>query len=136
MNWPLFVQLSVTACVAFVGAFLAHALSSRRDRTNKKRDQRISFLIEAYRRLEFVSNRPEIEDSKPVESAMADIQLFGSPNLVRLSQEFIREFAKHRTASLDPLLEALRADLREELELEPSPGKLLFLRWSKTKNET
>jgi hypothetical protein len=131
MNWPLFTQLTVTALVAFVGAYFAQALSFRRDRTNKKRDQRISFLIDAYRRLEFVPNRPEITDSKPIESAVADIQLFGTAKQVRLVQKFVSGFAKSKSASLDPILEELRLDLRAELGLEPVPEKLLFLRWSR-----
>lgn len=134
MNWPLFIQLVVTAIVAFLSAFFAHKLSSRRDRTNRKRDQRISYLIDAYRRLEFVSNRPEIQDIKPVESAIADIQLFGSLKQVILTKEFATEFVKNRTASLNPLLEELRRDLRKELELDAIPGKLIFMRWNTNAN--
>jgi hypothetical protein len=73
MNWPLFWQLLVTAIVSFSGAWLAHAFAASRDIKNKRRDQRITFLIEAYRRLEFISNRPSLDDAQPIESAIADI---------------------------------------------------------------
>jgi hypothetical protein len=130
MNWPFFLQLLATAVVAFLGAWLAHAFSASRDRKNKRRDQRIAFLIEAYRRLEFVANRPSLTDPKPIEAAIADIQLFGSLSQIQLTRAFVTEFAKSRSASLDSILEALRKDLRAELQLESDPEeKLLFLRY-------
>lgn len=129
MNWPHFWQLLVTASVAFFGAWLAHAFAASRDRKNKRRDQRITFLIEAYRRLEFISNRPSLDDSQPIESAIADIQLFGSPSQVRLAQAFVNEFAATKSASLDTILAEVRKDLRAELQLESVPEKLLFLRF-------
>lgn len=114
-----------------MGAWLAHTFAASRDRKNKRREQRIAFLIEAYRRLEFISNRPSLTDAKPIESAVADIQLFGSPSQIQLVRTFVREFASTRSASLDPILEALRKDLRAELQLESDPEeKLLFLRYT------
>lgn len=130
MNWALFSQLAVTAVVAFAGAYLAHLFSTRRDRANAHRDRRIEYLIDAYRKLEFISNRPSLEDAAPIEKAVADIQLFGSAKQVQLAQSFVSEFAATKSASLDTLLEELRKDLRAELQLDPVPGKLLFLRWS------
>jgi hypothetical protein len=129
MNWPLFWQLLATAVVAFVGAWLAHTFAANRDLKNKRRDQRISYLIEAYRRLEFVSNRPSLTDLQPMESAVADIQLFGSPSQIRLAQAFVTEFATTKSTSLDAILTELRKDLRSELQLESVPDKLLFLRY-------
>ena len=130
MNWPLFLQLLATAIVAFIGAWLAHAFAASRDRKNKRRDQRITFLIEAYRRLEFLSNRP-LTDAKTLESAIADIQLFGSTSQIDLVQKFVHEYAQTKSASLNPRLIALRKDLRAEFQLESLPDdKLLFSRYT------
>jgi len=129
MNWTLFCQLLVTALVSFGGAWVAHIFAGNRDRLNKRRDQRITFLIEAYRRIEFISNRPEIADPEPMESAFADLQLFGSAHQVSLTQKFISDFASTKTGSGNELLRELRKDLRAELDLEPVPDKLLFLRY-------
>ena len=129
MNWALFSQLLVTATVAFTGAFLAHVLSAKRDRTNARRVRRTEFLIDAYRKLESIANRSHVVDTAPVESAISDIQLFGSPEQVQLAQSFATEFAAARTASLDILLRALRKDLRAELELERVPDRTVFFRW-------
>jgi hypothetical protein len=130
MDWSQFLQLLITVVVAFLGAWMGHAFEASRDRKNKRRDQRITYLIEAYRQLEFVSNRPSLDDAKPIESAIADIQLFGSPSQVRLTQAFVVEFAANKSASLDTILEELRNDLRTELQLGKVPSKLLYLRLS------
>lgn len=129
MNWPLFWQLLVTATVAFIGSWLAHFFAARRDRKNKQRDLRISFLIEAYRRLEFIANRPSLDDAKSIESAVADIQLFGTSSQVRLIQSFATKFATTQTAPLDTILSELRKDLRAELQFESVPDTLLFFRY-------
>jgi hypothetical protein len=129
MNWPLFWQLLATAVVAFSGAWLAHAFAASRDRKNKRRDQRIAFLIDAYRRLEFISNRPTLDDAQAIESPIADIQLFGSPSQVAMVQSFVAEFAVKKAASLDTILAELRKDLRAELQLDRVPDKLVFLRF-------
>jgi hypothetical protein len=115
--------------VAFSGAWLAHAFAASRDRKNKRRDQRIAFLIDAYRRLEFISNRPTLDDAQAIESPIADIQLFGSPSQVAMVQSFVAEFAVKKAASLDTILAELRKDLRAELQLDRVPDKLVFLRF-------
>jgi hypothetical protein len=78
MNWQLLGPLLVTTAVAIGGWFVAHALTSRRDRSNKQREHRISYLIEAYRSLELCAHRIDNLDCVKLESAVADIQLFGS----------------------------------------------------------
>src|SRR5947209_333951 len=111
MNWPLFWQLLVTAIVAFVGAWIAHRLAEARDRTNKRREQRISFLIDAYRRIESAVNpHDDRSAAAALESAVADIQLFGNRRQVELVQAFIAEFADRKSAATDVLLNELRRD--------------------------
>lgn len=124
MDWQLLTPLAA----AIVGGFVVHGLTVRRDRSNKRRDQRIGYLIEAYRRLESCAQRHGPFNAVKLESAVADIQLFGSPRQVQLVQEFADEFAAQRGASLNALLRDLRCDLREELKLESVPGRILHLR--------
>jgi hypothetical protein len=136
MNWPLFWQLLVTAIVAFCGAWLAHSFVINRDRKNKRRDERIVYLIDAYRKLESISNRSSestldrfASDIVCLESAIADIQLFGSIEQICLARAAVTEFVTTKSVSLDDLLEEIRKDLRMELQLEPVTGKLVFLRF-------
>ncbi|MDD2913704.1 MAG: hypothetical protein PHP70_00145 [Gallionella sp.] len=128
MNWQLLAPLLVTTVIAIVGWFAAHALTTRRDLANKRREQRIGYLIEAYRRLESCAHRGDHLDFSKLESAVADIQLFGTPHQVNLVQSIITEFAAGGSASMDTLFQDLRRDLRTELKLETVPDKVLHIR--------
>jgi hypothetical protein len=130
MQWQLLTPLAA----AVVGGFVVHMLTARRDRANKRREQRSGYLIEAYRRLESSTQRHGPLDASKLESAVADIQLFGSPSQVQLVQEFAAEFAAQRGASLDALLRELRRDLRVELNLESVPDRILHLRIKNDEN--
>ncbi len=118
------------AVVAFCGAWLAHGFSAERDLTNKRREQRINFLITAYRGIESAANRQDNSFTPAFESAVADIQLFGTPSQVELVQSVIVEFAKHNNVSTDDILIELRRDLRRELGFESVPDSLKFLRFT------
>ena len=67
-------------------------------------------------------------DERKLESAVADIQLFGTPRQVDLVQRFACDFAAKGGASLDELLADLRTDLRAELNLEAVPENVVHLR--------
>jgi hypothetical protein len=108
-----------------------HYLSMRRDLTNERRKLRVSYLLEAYRKLEGAANRDDPKTCRhDFESAVADIQLLGSSHQVALARQFAIEMARDRTSSLDDLLFDLRQSLRSELELEPVSEKVIFLRFS------
>lgn len=118
-----------TAALVVLGWRVAHRHEMERDRAAKRTELRVQYLIEAYRRLEYVSNRPVAPETAPdFEKAIADIQLFGTPTQVQYAQDFAQGFARAGTASLDPLLADLRQDLRKELGLGPVPTRIKFLR--------
>ncbi len=106
---------------AVVGGLVVHLLSGRRDRANKRKEQRVMYLIEAYRRLEDCSQQFGAADK-------GKIQLFGTPRQVDLVQRFASDFAARGGASLDELLADLRTDLRAELNLEAVPENIVHLR--------
>ena len=135
MNWNLLGPMLVTLAVAIGGWFIGHLLAAKRDRKNKIRELRVNYLIEAYRRMESCANRGRETDTRQLESAVADIQLFGTPRQVKLVQNFISEFAEKRNASMDELLQELRHDLREELQLDPVLNQTLHLRWTLGKDD-
>jgi hypothetical protein len=129
MNTTAIIPIIVTALVAMVGWFIVHQLSISRDIKNKRTELKIKYLIEAYRKLENISHRdnPNMQD---FESAIADIQLFGTKRQVELAQKIATEFAKNKTVSLNDLLSDLREDLRKLLHLEQLPDQpLIILRW-------
>ena len=130
MDLKLLITLLIPTVVAVASWFVGSWLSVRRDLSSKRRDTRVDYLIEAYRRLESGSNRTPTPSSRAaIESAIADVQLFGSAKQVAAAQEFGRLMAESGEASLDALLIDLRNDLRSELQLEPVTGRLKFIRF-------
>jgi hypothetical protein len=122
MDWNLFSQLLVTFSVAALSWWFAHHFSARRDLANERRKLRVSYLLEAYRKLERASNRDDLKSYwTDFESAIADIQS-------SLARQFATGMAAHHTASLDELIFDLRQSLRSELELEPVSDKVVYLR--------
>ena len=130
VDWKLFAQLLVTVVVALSGGWLGHRLAARRDLLNERRKLRVTYLLEAYRKLEDAGNRSDSERTWPLfESAIADIQLLGSPNQVKLARRFALDMAQHHTALLDPLVNDLRQSLRKELELPEVRETVVYLRF-------
>jgi len=131
MNTNLLIPLLITSGVTIFGWFIIHVLISNRDRINKQRDLKINYLIEAWRKLESASNRENkitSEQESDIESAIADIQLFGSKKQIVLARKFVEEFVKNKTAELNELLHELRQDLRKEINLEETTEKISHIR--------
>lgn len=87
--------------------------------------------IQAWERLEKASNRQDNSYNTDIETAIADIQLFGTKRQIELAQQFAEEIARNKESSTLELLILLREDLRKELRLEKVPRKFKFLRFSK-----
>jgi hypothetical protein len=124
------LTLLIPTAVAIVSWFVGSWLSVRRDRANKRRDLRLQFLIEAYRRLATATNRKETDAAyfSGLDSALVDVQLFGREDQIAAAQEFAKLLAERREAQLDKLLSILRNDLRRELKLESVDGPIVVLR--------
>ncbi len=114
-----------------IGWKVTHRNEMERSRAAKRRELKVQYLIDAFRKLEYVSNRPISPETAPdFEKAIADIQLFGTARQVELAQQFAVGMAESSTHSLDPLLADLRQSLRNELDLECLLDKLKYLRFS------
>jgi hypothetical protein len=136
MNTELLLPLLITTFVAMVGWVVVHGLNSRRDFLNKRRELRIQYLIEAYRRLESASHANNSKERNvAVESAIADIQLFGTLEQIQLAVRFAGELSQKRTASLDELLSDLRDNLRFELNLQKTSVGIKHLRFESESQE-
>lgn len=114
------VSILIPAAIVILGWIVAHELNLRRDTFAKRRDLRVHYLIDAYRKLENNSNRlnslPEAKQA--FESAVADIQLLGTRAQIEALLIFLDQFKKNTNSSIDPVLKLLRDDLRKELSLE------------------
>ena len=128
-NEACFLNPPLDHCFCCVGLASSSSFSAKRDLANKRRELRVKYLIDAYRQLERASNRTATGgQSSRLESAIADIQLLGTPKQVEMAKRFAIDFAQNRTASLDELLFDLRATLRAELDLEIVESQIQFLR--------
>ena len=115
------VSYLVTVFVALLGWYVVHLLTAWRDRVNHRRQLRTQYLIDAYRMLANAANRPPNPNSlffRNMETAIADIQLFGTNKDIDLICTFLKDFSQNNQASLDPLLLFLRNQLRDELGYE------------------
>ncbi len=125
------LNIVITAIVAFLGWVVVDQLNRDRDRQNKLRDIRMQYLITSFKYLSDASNRPYSPESaqyhRNIESAIADIQLFGTEDQIILVNTFIDESCKTE-ASLDGLLNDLRKELRKELGLSQLQGNVRWLR--------
>jgi len=121
-------SVAVTVVLASAGWWIGYVTTLRRDRLTKQRDLRTQYLIEAYRRLESAFDRTDAEARIAIESAIADIQLLGSPEQVQLARNFGIELQETHSADLNVLLESLRKELRLELGLPLARNKVFVMR--------
>jgi hypothetical protein len=130
MDWKLAISVFVPAAVVVAGWFVVHRFNSSKDFAARRRELIVGYLLDAYRKLERSAEAVEPADSwKDMESAVADIQIFGSAKQVVLAQQFANEIASSHTASATTLLKELRQSLRAELKLEPVSQSIIHLRF-------
>lgn len=127
MNNNLVIQCILTV----IGWIVVYILALRQNTQIKKKEVTIKFLVQAWERLEKASNRQDNSYNTDIETAIADIQLFGTKRQIELAQQFAKEIARNKESSTLELLILLREDLRKELRLEKVPRKFKFLRFSK-----
>ena len=111
----------ISATVIIIGWAVAHRLTVIRDTLAKRRDLRVQYLLDAYRRLEDAANRPLDsfpEAKRAFESAVADIQLLGTSAQIGALLIYLRQYSQESRGNIDPVLKLIRDDLRKELSLE------------------
>lgn len=103
-----------------------------RDLNAEKRKVRVAFMIEAYRKLESGScrGRNAGKYSDAFHSGLADIQLLGSPSQVEVARKVALALGSGtgEAVSINELLNALRHELRSELNLAKVDGQLVIVR--------
>lgn len=119
--WSAFVPLLSAVIGAVVGGFVVHRLTLRREVLSVQRAQRVAFLLGSYRKLIDASNRPCMapERRDNLESAFADIMLLGGREEIDAAHDVMKKFAENQEAEFDPVIVALRDNLRHELGIAP-----------------
>lgn len=122
-------QYLIPAIVALVSLVASHQFSAWRDRASKRREQRVNYLIGAFRALSKANHHPRLyEIADEIEQAVSDIQFLGNKEQILAAQKFASQLGSQKTADLDPVLFALRSELRKELGRQSYSGKLIWLR--------
>jgi hypothetical protein len=134
VHWVTIFTAVIAAIVVMAGWGISSYLTSGRDQRNAQQTQKIGFLIEAYNDLAISSNRAMTpEFARMLESAVAKIQLFGTPDEVIAVHQFLDNWSKPQPdgrprASVDPLLFLLRNSLRSELRLPAIDSSVRWIR--------
>jgi hypothetical protein len=117
---PIVAAVAIVASVAI--AVAGWLVSQAQARRATRRNMRIDYLLDAYRRLLRASNRPlPPEAAGELEATIGDVMLLGSPKQVELAEALARKFVTEHEADSRPLLLALRTSLRKELLLGELP---------------
>jgi len=131
------IKFIATAFIAVIGWVFGHYFTSKRDKSNKRRDLTIQHLINAYRTLthDIAHRESSKENNDKLEVIISEIQLFGSPEQAKMARKLAYDIAEKKDYELDPLINSLRADLRKQLNLAAIDGNVTWLRYGpKPKN--
>ncbi|QYY36387.1 hypothetical protein [Ruficoccus sp. ZRK36] len=119
----------ISAVLGILSLVGSHQFAAWRDRENKRREQRINYLISVYRKITRGANSsgfvPGLADD--VQQALADIQVFGSVDQIKLAREFALDLANKKVARANPIISSLRDSLRKELGLTSLDDEWFFL---------
>ncbi len=99
--------------VTIVGWRIEHHLSAKRDLENKKREIRIQFFADAWRK---VAKANTNGDDQALSDAFFDIQLFGTPEEIKQIKQVVKDRMKNKYTGKELTLD-LRNSLRTELGL-------------------
>lgn len=124
MDTELFLTLSIT----ILGWYIIYRFDKYRDTENKKKDMRIDYLINAWRKLEYAAARDKYDVIEHLEKPVADIQLFGTKKQIELTMKLANSIINKEQDNLSELLTELRNDLRKELNLEKIKEEIKVLR--------
>ena len=120
MDYSIIFSILIPAVITILGWAAVHSFNLRCDTVAKRRDLRVQFLLEPYRRLEDNAGRlnalPEVK--RAFESAVADIQLLGTKTQIDALLSFLTQFKDDTGGGVETVLKLIRDDLRKELNLE------------------
>jgi len=125
------IKLIIAVTIAVIGWIIAHYFTTKRDKQNKRREISLQHLISAYRILtNDISHRDQTKErQEKLEQVITDIQLFGNLKQITLTKQLIEGVVADKEFELDSLINSLRSDLREQLDLEYIEGNVKWLRF-------
>lgn len=130
--WDKINPVIISTIVVILGWIVTHQLTLLRDSANKRREQRVNYLVAAYRALSKASNHPNLyEIADELERAVSDIQFLGNKEQIIEVNKFVESLIKNKTVNLDPLLYAIRKELRKDLGRQTYNGAIMWFKIQK-----
>jgi uncharacterized membrane protein YgcG len=125
---PLSIIASLVVAVVLLAVriFVMQRIQQRRQRENRQETERLKSLVVAYRALAGSFSPATGEQRHQLEEALADVVLFGTIAQVELAARCATALVRGEDVVYQPLIEALRSDLRTQLGLEAIPGTLVL----------
>lgn len=120
------VTPAISFCAAVIGVYTAHMFTSRRDLAAKRRELETKHLIDIWNDVEVANRAKTIEEAEKLERAIANIQLFGTEEMMSLAEEIGNSLKTTQAAETTNLQKVLRDTLRSRLGL-PSTKRDYFM---------
>lgn len=116
------IETLMTAAITILGWFLISRLTYHRDEKNRQKNIQIEYLVNAYRDIGIFITRHSNQCMTTdiylkFEIAVRNIQIYGQPEEIELLHDYINNLQTNHY-SVDPLLNKLRDNLRESLDLD------------------
>lgn len=123
---PLSIIASLVVAVVLLAVriFVMQRIQQRRQRENRQETERLKSLVVAYRALAGSFSPATGDQRHQLEEALADVVLFGTIAQVELAARCATALVRGEDVAYQPLIEALRSDLRTQLGLEAIPDSL------------
>lgn len=121
----IIVPVAVAIVLLVIRLFILLRVRHRRQRENRQETERLRSLVIAYRSLAGSFTPANGEQHRlQLEEALADVVLFGALKQVEMAAACANALVAGQSPDCQPLIEELRADLRDQLGLEPIPPTL------------
>ena len=137
-----YLKVTITVVIAVLGWLVGHHFTKKRNTSDKRRDV-VEHLIETYRTLTIVIFARPTDESVDLhlEKVISNIQLFGTADHIELVHQLVERVSEGSTIfgradaitqehldSFLPLIDSLRKELRNELELKEVTDPFAFVR--------
>lgn len=117
--------------IAVIGWWAAHYFTAIRDIRNKQREQRISYLIEAFKDLNYLRIHASSLDIKDLSTILIritnNIELFGTQHQIDQFRELAQDVSDSgKLINVHDLINSLRNDLRTMIGLDSVSGSVSY----------
>ena len=117
-------SLVVAVVLLAIRITLLQRVQQKRQRENRQETERLKALVAAYRALAGSFSPALPGDRQAIEEALADLVLFGTPAQVERAAACARALVLGAPLDTAELARDLRADIRQQLGLDPLPARL------------